>query len=387
MGQLGSASSLAAIVTPVATTGLSADSYPSISAGYNHTCVVPGSTAPKCWGNNAYGQLGNGTQVTSSSPVLLPPLSGTTKIAAGNRFSCALHSTGAVKCWGINDYGQIGDTTVFDKYVPTSVSGVASATSIATGFAHACAIIGSGASSTVKCWGNNSYGQVGNGASGTLVTTPVAVTSLTGATALALGSYHSCALLTTGAVKCWGLNTSGQLGNTTSTNSSSPVQVSGLTSGVSEISVGSYYTCAALSAGGIKCWGDNFSGGFGDGSRTASLVPVAGSNNVSGVFLYLSLGQSHTCGFYNANGYPFCWGNNYNGQLGNGTDILPLYGPIYSVSGIGVGTVSKMTAGSAHTCAVVSNIVKCWGQNTSGELGNGATLNAFSTVPINISWP
>ena len=197
--------------------------------------------------------------------------------SAGLYHTCALLSTGAVKCWGYNQYGQLGDNSQTQRLTPVDVSGLSSGvTAISAGIYHTCALLSTGA---VKCWGYNVYGQLGDN-SKTQRLTPVDVSGLSsGVTAISASGYHTCALLSTGAVKCWGYNPYGQLGDNSQTNRLTPVDVSGLSSGVTEISASFFHTCALLSTGAVKCWGGNNFGQLGDNSQTQRLTPVA----VSGI--------------------------------------------------------------------------------------------------------
>ena len=294
----------------------------SISAGYYYTCALLSTGAVKCWGSNLYGQLGDGSTANATArttPVDVSTLSsGVIAIAAGERHTCAVLNTGAVKCWGNNDNGQLGDDSTLQSLTPVSVPSLSSGvTAIAAGRYHACAVLNTGA---VKCWGWNLYGQLGDGS--TLQSlTPVSVPSLSsGVTAIAAGERHTCALLSTGAVKCWGYNDNGQLGDGSAasvTPRTTPVDVSTLSSGVTAISTGSYHTCALLSTGAAKCWGKNTSGRLGDGSNTASLTPVSVSTLSTGV-IAIAAGEAHTCAVLNT-GAVKCWGYNVSGQLGDGS--------------------------------------------------------------------
>ena len=294
----------------------------SISAGYYYTCALLSTGAVKCWGSNLYGQLGDDSTANATArttPVDVSTLSsGVIAIAAGERHTCAVLNTGAVKCWGNNDNGQLGDDSTLQSLTPVSVPSLSSGvTAIAAGRYHACAVLNTGA---VKCWGWNLYGQLGDGSTIQSLT-PVSVPSLSsGVTAIAAGERHTCALLSTGAVKCWGYNDNGQLGDGSAasvTPRTTPVDVSTLSSGVTAISTGSYHTCALLSTGAAKCWGKNTSGRLGNGSNTASLTPVSVSTLSTGV-IAIAAGEAHTCAVLNT-GAVKCWGYNVSGQLGDGS--------------------------------------------------------------------
>ena len=364
----------------------------SITAGYYHTCAVLNTGAVNCWGRNHYGQLGNGSTTNSSVPVAVAAFTdGATavSITAGDSHTCALLNTGAVNCWGSNGDGQLGNNTTTDSSVPVAVAaftdGSATAVSITAGDSHTCALLNTGA---VNCWGRNSNGQLGNGTT-TNSSVPVAVTAFTdGATAVSItaGVSHTCALLNTGAVNCWGSNGNGQLGNGNTTSSSVPVAVSAFTGGVTAVSItaGGYHTCAVLNTGAVNCWGYNGDGQLGNDSTTVSSVPVAVSTFTDGSATAVSItaGYYHTCALLNT-GAVNCWGFNFNGQLGNNTTTNSS-APVAVAAFTDVSaTAVSITAGGSHTCALLNTgAVNCWGSNSDGQLGNGNTT--YSSVPAKV---
>jgi alpha-tubulin suppressor-like RCC1 family protein len=234
-GQLGNGNT-ANQSTEVSVTGSS--TYTQVSVGYSHSCGLVSGGTIQCWGANGQGELGNGTTASSNTPVTVSGISGATYVSAGFEATCAVVS-GSAECWGDNSQGQLGNGTTTGSKTPVVVTGLTSgvtAISAGTGNGTTCAIV----SGSAECWGYNNYGELGNGTTTSGSTTPVQVTGLTsGLTAISVGFLATCAIVS-GSAKCWGYNHNGQLRNGTTTNSSTPVQVTGLTSGLTAISAGGY---------------------------------------------------------------------------------------------------------------------------------------------------
>lgn len=343
----------------------------SIGGGFAHACELTTSGKVGCWGYNNEGEAGNGTISQSvASPVAVTGITNAVSLGSGYSHACAALFGGTVKCWGSNLHGQLGDGTTTTRSSPVTVSGLSGAQSVAAGNSHSCAALADG---TVRCWGFNSQGQLGNGAfSDSLV--PVTVSGLSGVTQVAGGYYHSCALLSGGTVRCWGLGTGGQLGNGASTSSATPVTVSGLT-GVVSISSNSSNNCALKSDGTIWCWGGNTTyGTLGSGSTTSQPTPVA----VTGITTATSvaIGVNHGCAAL-ANGTATCWGYNFFGQLGNAANADSL-APVAVSNLTNVKSVGLALYSSCATLA--DNTASCWGYGVLGTLGNG--LNQTSNIPV-----
>lgn len=347
-----------------------------VSAGSGHSCAGLAGGAMRCWGDNVYGQLGDGSSDERWVAVAVIGLgSGVQSIATGGSHSCAV-AHGAARCWAYNYFGQVGDGTDTDRDIPTPVIGLASGTSaISAGMNHSCALTSTGG---VKCWGANGFGQLGDGTD-TNRLSPVNVSGLgSGVQAISAGGEHSCALTSGGGVRCWGNNDFGQLGDNSSNGRLTPVNVVGLTSGVQSISAGRFHTCAVMTTGAVKCWGNNEDGQLGDGTSTDRYTPVDVANFASGG-RFAAAGHSHTCAS-TTGGAVRCWGNNSWGQLGNGS-FTPSLVPV-AVSGLASG-VQAIDAGDSHTCAASSDgMARCWGENTYGQLGDNTWSNRNTPVIV-----
>jgi len=249
-------------------TGISAPAM--LAGGGYHTCMLMTDRSVRCFGENNWGQLGNGGFANSSTPVTVNGLTTAVSVGAGIEHSCALLADGTVRCWGTNFVGQLGDGTIGGgSAIPKPVQGLSGVIGLGAGGFHNCAIM---SDRTAQCWGRNQDGQLGNGNNTTDSGTPQPVTGLTGVVALAAGGYHTCALLNDASVRCWGRNDRGQVGDGTTISRSTPVVVSGMTSAV-QISGGLYHMCALVADGTLQCWGQNDSGQIGN-TQVFSSVPV-----------------------------------------------------------------------------------------------------------------
>jgi alpha-tubulin suppressor-like RCC1 family protein len=334
-----------------------------ISAGGYSACAVTPANRLKCWGDNTYGQLGIGDDLTEKlAPVLVPNLENVTYVSVGDYSTCAILQGGKLKCWGLNSNGQLGDGTTDDRHVPTQVEGLTSGVvGVSVGEYHACARLKSG---KVKCWGNNTYGEIGNGTSGNEYPRPKLVNNIENATQISAGLYYSCATVNEKA-KCWGYNSSGQLGDGTTDSRHKPTQVYGLDNGVKRVIAGYYTTCAIIKQGKLKCWGNNTYGETGTGESATEYHRPKQVVGMTGGVSSVDTDYYFTCAVQN--GKAKCFGHNDTYQLGNGTtddSDVPR-------------TVSTLTENvrdvdiSFYTgCALLKNgAAKCWGWNGEGEVG------------------
>ena len=354
----------------------------AVTAGTAHTCALHQDGTISCWGNNQYGQLGNGKSeqnYESSIPVQVADIINATAITAGNSHTCALHQDGTISCWGHNQYGQLGNRTETDSEVPVEVVDITDATAITAGTAHTCALHQDG---TISCWGNNQYGQLGNGQSEQNYESsiPAQVASITNATAITAGNSHSCALHQDGTISCWGNNQYGRLGNGTDDDAYTPQQVAKITDATA-ITAGYRHSCALHRIGNMSCWGNNEFGQLGNGQRTNdSYVPLK-VRGITGATA-ITAGLEHSCALHES-GSTSCWGYNSFGRLGNGTNLTSMV----PMEVAGITDAAAITAGSRHSCALHQDgAISCWGSNWYGQLGKGRNgEDAGSSVPVEVA--
>ena len=365
----------------------------SVSAGSMFSCGMGTSGTTVCWGDNGIGQLGNGTTGgIGTTPTAVSTPIGLSAVSAGSARACGVAFNGQAYCWGA---GFLGDGTTDASPTPTLVD--------APGVWFATADVGQSASCAVDtlgtgyCWGTNIAGELGIGSvAGVLFTTPQLIAAPAGVSfsALSVGGFFSdsgqaCALAQNGGAYCWGWNGEGAVGSgSTNRIEPTPVAVEAPTreAGFSVVSAGGgfvKFTCGVGTSGRVYCWGTNFGGQLGNGSVGGqSLTPMLIASQDT-LFTSVSAGGWHACAVA-ATGTIYCWGSNSNGQLGDGTTTdSPT--PVAVAAPAGV-TFSSVSAGGVHTCAVANaptlNTAYCWGANSSGQLGNGTTVDQLTPVPV-----
>jgi alpha-tubulin suppressor-like RCC1 family protein len=341
--------------------------YTQVATGERHTCGLTQDGAVLCWGDNTYGQLGQGAERGGrmNTPIKVLGVTGATAISAGLHNTCAVITGGSVKCWGGNSADQLGVLDPVD--VPVTAQGVAGATAISVGRSHTCALITGG---SVQCWGENRSFQLGLGnAVGTpLESSPATVPGITGAIAISAGDKHTCALFTGGAVQCWGDNINGALGYPVlyrtqyDSRYGTPVNVVDLMDATA-ISAGTEKTCAVVVGGAVRCWG--YVGLGAGGTNVIDKVPVMVQGITGATAIATSLG--HTCALV-AGGAMRCWGQEDSGLLNPGE----VYDGRTAATVPGITGATAIGVADARICAVITGgAVQCWGSNAYGELGLG----------------
>jgi alpha-tubulin suppressor-like RCC1 family protein len=359
----------------------------TLASGGSHTCAILDNGSVACWGNGYSGQLGNGGTLDKTIPTLTSSLgTGRTAVAlsSGATHTCAILDNGSVSCWGLGTFGQLGNGGTSNQNSPTLTSSLGTnrtAVALSSGQYHTCAILDNG---SVSCWGSRGNGQLGNGNGGLSNQNSPSLTSSLGigrtAVAISSGKSHTCAILDNGLVSCWGKGEYGRLGNGGTSLQKSPTLTNSLGTGRTAVALssGGAHTCVILDNGLASCWGDGFNGQLGNGATADQYSPT----NVGWLFsgrtaVALSSGEFHTCAILD-NGSVSCWGDGANGQLGDGYTNQQ-NSPQYA-SGLGPGrSAVALSSGGYHTCAILDNgDVSCWGRGDAGQLGNGGTSNKLT---------
>jgi alpha-tubulin suppressor-like RCC1 family protein len=383
----------------------------AIGAATEATFAVMANGTIASWGLNtsenaptgSSGLLGTGdaTLTMAMTPVFVTGITSAVGIAAGDAHACALLSDGTVKCWGDNAYGQLGvDYTALESSAtPLAVAGLSGVVALAAGYDHTCALVSGGA---VKCWGYNGYYELGNtststceGDAGTAPcsSAPAAVAGMARAKALAAGPDTTCAIVPDGGVACWGVNGNGELGNGSTTGSpdyavAAPGPVLDIGSAVA---LGGFNTgmCAVLADGTARCWGDDGVDQLGDGNGqfgNYSATPVTVLNVAGAASLASDPMGAASCAVL-SNGTGMCWGFGPNGQLGDGTQSLP--GPMAAAPApiVSLTNIARIAAGDYHACALLTTgDVSCWGENAEGQMGNPAADPNINSTPLPVAW-
>jgi alpha-tubulin suppressor-like RCC1 family protein len=308
-----------------------------VSAGNAHTCAVTVASNVRCWGSGSLGRLGygNSNDIGDGEPPSAAgdvPLGATaTSVAAGGEFTCALVEGGRVRCWGFGGWGALGHgniSDIGDNETPASAGDVplgGTATQIVAGAFHACALLDSGG---VRCWGTGAAGALGYPGRQVVgaTNTPADVGDVplgAPATQLAAGYAHTCALLATGAVRCWGLGDEGRLGYGNNDDVTSAARATDISLGgtATQITAGTFHTCAVLAGGAVRCWGRGSDGqlGYGNGDSIGDneLPSSVGPVDVGGPVTAIAAGGEHTCAVVDDTSY-HCWGKGMSGALGYG---------------------------------------------------------------------
>lgn len=366
---------LAAIPAFLATSPAQADStarWSKIASGSYHTCAIQESGKLFCWGANG-GRLGDGT----SEPRDVPRQIGNATwkyVAPYEEHTCALRTSGTLFCWGENDYGQLGDGTATTRYIPTQV-GSAKWTAVTTGTDHSCGIRDSG---RLYCWGWNEYGQLGDN-SHTNRDLPRQVGSSTSWVAVTAGDGFTCGK-TSARIYCWGDNSYGQLGIGSLTAQDTPQRI-GNASDWAQIAAGTTHACGirSVSTGRrLYCWGRGQGGRLGTGNSDQRTTPT--QSGTSTAWLNASLGATHTCGIRSSSRYVYCTGLNTYGQLGDDTTTSHSTAA-KEIRGFNWAAVDS---GLLQTCAIRSyNLyLYCWGNNGNSQLGDGTTTQRNAAVRV-----
>lgn len=280
------------------------ESAAAVSVGHRSTCAVTDGGAVSCWGANNYGEVGDGTTDSRSTPTEV--LTGAAQVDVGKGHTCAVMEDGTAKCWGKNSFGQLGDGSSTQQTSPVEVQGLSGVADVASGSSRTVAVLNSGA---VRAWG---FGLIGGGRNKGQNNVPVTVDGISTATRVAIGYEHACAVLQDGGVTCWGINDDGQLGRGSvaeGVTGYEPEEVNGIDNAV-DVAAGSDHSCALLESGKVSCWGARDKGQVGDGTEDVAADPTPTPVDVSGISdaVGISADAQATC-ILNGAHEVWCWGS------------------------------------------------------------------------------
>ncbi len=386
-------------------------SWVSVVSGAYHACGLTVDSKPYCWGEDNAGQLGDGgayQDAQSPSAVYLAAIAGSrtfVQLAAGGAHTCGLASDGKAYCWGDDFYGELGNGVAGDSAVPSAVdtstiAGNKAFVQLSAGGLHTCGLTVDG---VAYCWGDDAYGQLGNGGASQNSNSPSAVdtSTMTGNKAfveLVSGINHTCGLTADGRAYCWGSDQAGQLGNggtSQDTQSPSPLDTSTITANQAFVQLsagGGSHTCGLAADGKAYCWGSDFGGALGNGGTSqnsqspsaVSTTPIAGNK----AFVKVGAGWGHTCAV-TADGVPYCWGYDAYGQLGDGGTAQSSQSPsaVDTSAFSGNRAFVQVSGGTYHTCGLAADgAVYCWGYDLEGQLGNGGgSTDTQSPAAVDVS--
>ncbi len=358
-----------------------------VTLGEYHTCAVDYGAGKglRCWGLNEDGQVGDGTdgedviRIVPTNVTLGDDTIRATQITLGYYHTCTIDNNDDLKCWGKNEFGQVGDGSTTIQNSPTLISlgsDMSSAKKVALGYGHTCCI---DSLDNLKCWGRNNKGQLGDGSNTQLsIPTTISLGTSEFATEMALGYDHTCIIDSSQSVSCWGGNAYGQLGDGESSDRSTPALVSlGTDTFATKIAAGDFHTCVIDSLDNLQCWGRNNKGQLGDGTTKGKNTPVAISlGEDSPAPTKVALGGAHTC-VIDESKMLKCWGWNKFGQLGDNTGIDQNTIPTLISLGPGDTFAMNIALGRYHSCAMdnLKNVL-CWGHDIFSQLGDGTNIDS-----------
>ncbi len=362
-------------VTALATTATQVLAFSQVSAGRSHTCGLTTDNRAYCWGSNDQGQLGDGTTTQRLRPVPVGGGHQFRQVIAGATNSCGLTMDNKAYCWGGNSFGELGDGTTTRRRTPVAVVGGLKFHQLDADGSYTCGV--SYSDRRAYCWGRNEYGHLGDGTTNNR-TRPVPVAGMRQFLQVHAGNSHTCGIgYLDNRAYCWGRNHQGQLGDGTDAQRLTPVAVLGGHS-FRQVSAGGGHTCAVTNGDLAYCWGWNAFGQSGDGSTIAKRFrpkAVAGGLN----FRDVSAGENHSCGRTTLN-RAYCWGENFGGQLGDGTGFGTSSTPVAVAGGK---RFRQVDGGGSHTCGKTpTDVAYCWGFNGQGQIGDGTTDTRDSPVAV-----